>query len=482
LIAGLGYLLFGITLSQYSGISTLYPPGLSIFGSLSVFHSPLSMLILVLFYLGGLCKSAQFPFTQWLITAMTGPTPVSALIHAATMVNLGAILTFITYPFLINNASLPLYTFFEFMIGISVFTALYTSLNAMVSNEQKVILANSTADQISLMILSSSIGGLLTLYFHSILYLYTGISIGIIQMIGHGLYKASLFMNAGSVINYTGSRFIGEYPSLYKRLKSVFSLQLLASLNLASIPPLIGFWAHSFIASLVSFNPYLLTIYMTLEFFTAIYIIRYLVKTFLWRNENLINIGLLYKTPKYDFAYSYSSKPSHEEFSDLQRKHSVDKLMVISPALLITLTIISGVTIFAITKFMTIQMLTINSFLSFNVTDVTVSLLGALIAAVIFSRNIQLRFLTPIVNLFYTGFYIYPLLDKLGLGSLELFNKTYESLEYGIYTTLNLKLPIMIRRFGSWSVNKVQSGVLRNYVGFYIVGVIMLLVILLIIL
>jgi len=480
LIAGLGYLLFETTFSQYSGISALYPPGTSIFGSLSTFTSPFSMVILILLYIGGLCKSAQFPFTQWLITAMTGPTPVSALIHAATMVNLGAIFTFLTYPFLVYNSSLNLYTFFEFIIAISAFTAIYTSLNALVSNEQKVILANSTADQISLMILSSSIGGILTLYFHSIAYLYTGISIGILQMIAHGLYKASLFMNAGSVIHYTESRYIGEYPSLYKRLKSVFTLQLLASLNLASIPPLIGFWAHSFIAYLVSFNPYLVTLYLILEFASAIYIIRYLVRTFLWRGENMIGIDLLYKPPRYSYAtFSYSNRDLHNYSKDENR---LGKLMIISPGLLVAITIITGALIVGITRFMSTQMFAIKGFLSFSLSDALISLLGIVVAYLVFTRNIHIEKLNPVMDFLYSGFFIYPLLDKLGIYSMKFFNKTYETIEYnGLYTALNVKLPLMVRKFGGWAVTKVQTGILRNYVGFYIVGLIMVLIILLII-
>ncbi len=296
-------------------------------------------------------------------------------------------------------------------------------------------------------------------------------------MIAHGLYKASLFMNTGSVIHYTESRYVGEYPSLYKKLKSVFTLQLLAALNLAGIPPLIGFWAHSFIAYLVSFNPYLDALYLILEFASAIYIIRYLVKTFLWKSENVIGMNLLYKPPNYSYTtFSYSN---HDMSNYSREENKLGKLMIISPGLLVVVTIISGALILGITKFMSTQMLAIKGFLSFSLPDVFISIVGIIIAYAIFTKNIQIRKLNPLLDFVNSGFFIYPLLDKLGIYSLGFFNKTYETLEYGWYTTLNVKLPLMIRKFGSWSVAKVQTGVLRNYVGFYIVGVIMILVILL---
>ncbi|MEM4139213.1 MAG: proton-conducting transporter membrane subunit, partial [Sulfolobaceae archaeon] len=209
LLIGLGFLLYLISKSSY-----ILPNSFDIYNSLFVavgsgYSFNYFWLILILMALGGLAKSAQFPFTQWLLTAMTGPTPVSALIHAATMVNLGAIFTFIFYPFL-NVADSQTFLFLLFMVIISGFTAIYTSLNALGSNEQKVILAYSTADQISLMIFSSSLGGFLAYALNNKELLYLGIAFGLIQMISHGIYKATLFMNTGSVIHLTESRYVGH--------------------------------------------------------------------------------------------------------------------------------------------------------------------------------------------------------------------------------------------------------------------------------
>lgn len=293
LLLGLGYLLYLTSTSTLSGSTLLYTqignlPGIfQVLGEAA--SMPFGLAILILLFLGGLSKSAQFPFTQWLVTAMTGPTPVSALIHAATMVNLGAMLTFLTYPYLAFQASnldvSTLLIFFSVMAGISLFTALYTSFNALVSNEQKVVLANSTADQISLMIFASSMGGVLAILDGNLILLFSGIAIGLIQMVAHGIYKATLFMNAGSVIHYTETRYMGTVAGLFKELKWVFITQLIVALNLANVPPLIGFWAHSYISSLTLTNPSLNLFYLFLEFLGAIYIIRYVMKTFLWRGS-----------------------------------------------------------------------------------------------------------------------------------------------------------------------------------------------------
>ncbi|QKQ99499.1 oxidoreductase [Metallosphaera tengchongensis] len=463
LLMGLGYLLYLTSGSPYYGSTSLYNqvgvlPG--VFQVLSLVAStPLGLGILILTFLGGLSKSAQFPFTQWLVTAMTGPTPVSALIHAATMVNLGAMLTFLTYPFLefqANSSSIGnLILFFSFMAGISLFTALYTSFNALVSNEQKVVLANSTADQISLMILSSSLGGLLAIYQGNLIYLFTGIAIGIVQMIAHGVYKASLFMNAGSVIHYTENRYMGVFPKLYKRLKTVFILQLIAALNLANVPPLVGFWAHSYISSLTSFSSPLNLLYLFLEFLGAVYILRYVMKTFLWSSEG------------------------HEE-----AEGHVYPEMVISPAVLILASIGLGVSIPVIVSFLASHFIAASSLFSFDFVEFGLSMVGILIAVLVYvrPRDFSATGLKPFINFLYYGWYVYPALDKLGMslygGALGL----YRRFEYGVIDMgLNVKLPGVLISTGNKYYKDIQTGLLRDYIGLYVGGFILLMVIVLII-
>ncbi|AKA73641.1 oxidoreductase [Saccharolobus solfataricus] len=439
LLAVLGYLL---SLSSYNYI--LYPisnVSSTVFSALyAVASHPEGWLILLIFFLGGLAKSAQFPFTQWLLTAMTGPTPVSALIHAATMVNLGAILTFLTYQFIPINSNT--YLFFAIMVGITLFTALYTSINALASNEQKVILAYSTADQISLMIFSSSLGALLG-------NVSLGIIIGLIQMFAHGLYKASLFMNAGSVIHYTESRYVASKPLLYKEIPSVFILQLIAALNLANLPPLIGFWAHNIIGNLASStSTTIFYLYIILEFLGSIYILRYIARTFLWKGE-----------------------------TDKTHEHGhLSILMVISPAFLILGSIILGVLYFNLATFFNIIQFSEIDFLS-----LTLSIIGWIIAFAIYTRYLNLSSVKPLIDFVYYGWYVNPAFDKFGYLFKDFAGALFKNFERGVIDLgLNERLPKSIVNFGSRIYNVVEDHILGDYIMLYAWGIVLLLIIVLI--
>ncbi|MEM3939039.1 MAG: proton-conducting transporter membrane subunit [Saccharolobus sp.] len=437
-LAALGYL---IVISNYNYI--LYPISTistTVFSSLSVLSSqPYAWIILLILFLGGLSKSAQFPFTQWLLTAMTGPTPVSALIHAATMVNLGAMLTFLAYPFISVNANT--YLFFEIMVGITLFTALYTSINALATNEQKVILAYSTADQISLMIFSSSLGALLG-------NITLGIVIGLIQMLAHGIYKATLFMNTGSVIHYTENRYVASRPLLYKELPTVFVLQLIAAFNLANLPPLIGFWAHDLIGNLAISIPQIFYIYIILEFLGSIYILRYLARTFLWRGKSTEEHG-------------------HGKLSIL---------MLISPLLLVIASIVFGVFYFSLASFFRIT-----EYITIDYISLILSVIGWLIAFGIYTRVINVNPIRPLIEFGYYGWYVNPVFDKLGYSFRGFAEAVFRYFERGIIDVgLNEKLPRSTISFGSRIYNVVQDHILGDYILLYASGVILLLIIVLI--
>ncbi|BFH72620.1 proton-conducting transporter membrane subunit [Sulfurisphaera javensis] len=445
LITALGYLLYLTTMSDYSGITTIYSGLFTTFNLL--YKLPYAWVILLLMFLGGLGKSAQFPLTQWLLTAMTGPTPVSALIHAATMVNLGAILTFFVYPYLIYPSSQTT-LFMSIMVGVSMFTAIYTSTSALASNEQKLILAYSTADQISLMILSSSIGGLLASIYSNSSYLYAGIIIGLIQMFAHGTYKASLFMNAGSVIHYTENRYVGVFKKLYTKLKSVFVLQLLAALNLASIPPLVGFWAHNLIGVLAANTP-IFPLYVITEFLGGVYIIRYIVKAFLWGNGEEV----------------------HEE-------GHVHPLMVIAPAFLVLASIILGVIFLPIlVPFFTSIGLS-SSYVTFDIPSLSLAIIGVIIALGIYLNGLDLgkyNSARPLINFLYYGWFINPAFDKFGIASYNFALGVYQKFEYGVIDlSLNYNLPQGLIKAGNNIFKRTETGILRDYIFMYLVGLIIL--------
>lgn len=443
-LMGLGYLIYVVTGNQNGGITLLFSlfDGRNLTEALETISlMPYAWIILLVLFLGGLSKSAQFPFTQWLLTAMTGPTPVSSLIHAATMVNLGAILSFLLFPYIPFNGNTS--TFFYVIASLAIFTAIYTSINALVSNEQKVILANSTADQISLMLFSSSLGVILGIPL-------VGILVGLIQLFAHGLYKASLFMNAGSVIHFTESRYVQSYPNLYVKLKAVFVLQLIASLNLANIPPLAGFWAHDFIGD-VAFASSFFYLYLIVEFLGSLYILRYIIKTFLWKGE-----------------------PHSEEHG-----HKISPLMIISSAFLVLGSVILGVSVFTLLSYFKSITPTLYSYTSIDVVGLVLSLVGIGIST-IYLKNINVKPIMPLINFAYYGWFVYPIFDLIGYGYASLATGVYSYIEKGILDRgINEMLPAFITEFGSRIYKTVQNGVLSNYVSLYTWGIAFILILLL---
>lgn len=433
LAIGLGYLLFLTSLGNpYFGNMALFD---GVFRVIPLVYAlPYAWLILFFIMIGGIGKSAQFPLTQWLLTAMTGPTPVSALIHAATMVNLGAILTFFLYPFLVYPS--PQTTLLSaIMMGVSLFTAIYTSTNALASNEQKVILAYSTADQISLMILSSSTGAFLASVFNNSVYLTAGILVGLVQMLAHGTYKALLFMNAGSVIHFTENRYTGVFRSLYKRLPSIFILQLIGALNLASIPPLVGFWAHNAIGDLVS-DAGLIYLYILVEFLGGFYIVRYIVKTFLWGKGE-----------------------------DVHEEGHIGLTMVTAASILALASIVLGVLYYFFLQPFFGNLGLIYS--GFDLPSLLAAVLGFILAFVIYMRGVDFsRVAKPLVDFLYYGWFINPALDVLGNSGYRFAQGVYNKFEYGLVDmSLNVKLPRSLVGAGGVLVSKTNTGVLRDYVG-----------------
>ncbi|MGC9105496.1 MAG: proton-conducting transporter membrane subunit [Thermoprotei archaeon] len=448
LISSFGYLLFLTSGSQYLGNTSLYGALLPHVGELYQIQG--AWIVLLFLMLGGLGKSAQFPLTQWLLTAMTGPTPVSALIHAATMVNLGAILTYFVYPYLKYPDPQTL-LFASVMFGISLFTAVYTSTSALASNEQKLILAYSTADQISLMILTSSAGAVVAAATGDVNFLYVSILVSLFQMMAHGVYKATLFMNAGTLIHYTESRYVGITPRLYKHLKLVFVLQLIAALNLANLIPLIGFWAHNAISAVLANYGPVWGVYVLTEFLGAIYITRYIAKTFLW--------------------------PKGEE---LHEEGHYSPIMFVSPLILAIVSIALGLAFPTIASYFLGQ--EASHVLEIDVPELALSLIGIAIAFALFVRGFEMR-PNPLVNFLYYAWYVNPAFDKFGFKSFDFAKGLYKHFEFGVIDTyLNVKLPNGLISAGNSLVRGLQDQVLRDYIGVYVSGLLLVIVILLLVL
>ena len=186
-IGDIGFFLGMLWLYGRSGTLLFYDGGngaLEGVGLLSLGAS--STLIALLIFCGAAGKSGQFPLHVWLPDAMEGPTPVSALIHAATMVAAGVFLVARVYPLFSSGAIHGVTTSLTVVVWIGVVTALISALIALAQADIKRILAYSTISQLGLMMVSLGVGG---------------VAAGIMHLLAHGFFKALLFLGSGSVIH-----------------------------------------------------------------------------------------------------------------------------------------------------------------------------------------------------------------------------------------------------------------------------------------
>ncbi|HVM32695.1 MAG TPA: NADH-quinone oxidoreductase subunit L [bacterium] len=224
-----------------------------------------SILALLLFC-GAVGKSAQFPLHVWLPDAMEGPTPVSALIHAATMVAAGVYMVARTFP--LFSADLHAMTVVAYVGG---FTALFAASIALTQDDIKRILAYSTLSQLGYMMLALGAGG------------YTA---GMFHLTTHACFKALLFLGAGSVIHAVHSNDIWKMGALMKPMRVTGVTFLIAALAISGVPPLAGFWSKDEIFaavrdSSVPGHQWLLAAAVFTAFLTAFYMFRLFFVVFL---------------------------------------------------------------------------------------------------------------------------------------------------------------------------------------------------------
>jgi NADH-quinone oxidoreductase subunit L len=236
--ADLGFLIGILILSFNTGtfdFQTLTDPkGLAIASTGGAVFMGLSVITwaLIFIFIGGAGKSAMFPLHIWLPDAMEGPTPVSALIHAATMVVAGVYLVARLFPVYAQGGPVAL----EVVAWVGAFTSLFAAVIATTQTDIKRVLAFSTMSQIGYMMLSlgvSGYGGEEGLGFMaSNFHLFT-----------HAMFKALLFLGAGAVIHAVHSNDMTEMGGLRKYLPITHITFLIACITIAGIPPFSGFWS-----------------------------------------------------------------------------------------------------------------------------------------------------------------------------------------------------------------------------------------------
>jgi NADH-quinone oxidoreductase subunit L len=225
--------------------------------------------IAVLIFIGAIGKSGQFPLHTWLPDAMEGPTPISALIHAATMVAAGVYLVARTFD--IFQAS-PIAL--DIVAYVGAFTAIFAATIGVAQNDIKRILAFSTVSQLGYMMMALGISATVTA--------------GMFHLFTHAFFKALLFLGAGSVIHAVHTQNIHEMGGLGKKMKITAWTFAIGTLALSGIPPFSGFWSKDAILA-EAFNHErwgLFAIGLIAAFFTAFYMSRLFFLVFMGKSRS----------------------------------------------------------------------------------------------------------------------------------------------------------------------------------------------------
>ena len=249
----------GFTTTNIQAIGEAIAPG----------HAQVSQLFIsvaaILLFGGTVGKSAQFPLHVWLPDAMAGPTPVSALIHAATMVAAGVYLigrmfeVFVTAsPWVLTTVSI-----------VAAISMLGAALLAIAQDDIKRVLAYSTISQLSYMIAGLSLGK-------------AGLTAGFFHLFTHAFFKALLFLGAGSVIHAVHSNNMSDMGGLKEKMPTTFWTMLIGSLALAGIFPLAGFWSKDalLVAAWNTHHTWLFATFAVTALITAFYTTRMVLLTF----------------------------------------------------------------------------------------------------------------------------------------------------------------------------------------------------------
>ena len=241
-------------------------------------------LICLLLFLGAMGKSAQFLLHTWLPDAMEGPTPVSALIHAATMVTAGV--------FLVVRCS-PIYEYSELALSVitivGILTAFFAATVALVQTDIKKIIAYSTCSQLGYMFFAAGIGAYNVAMFH----LFT-----------HAFFKALLFLGSGSVIHsFKDEQNINQMGGVWKKLPYTYSLMIIGTLALTGFPFLSGFYSKEAIIEFAFLKGNTLGMYAAYTgiftaLLTSIYSWRLIFKTFHGNyNNSKVSIESMHESP-----------------------------------------------------------------------------------------------------------------------------------------------------------------------------------------
>ena len=271
-----------------------------VFANIITLDNSLIVAIAVFLFIGAMGKSAQFPFNQWLANAMEGPTPVSALIHAATMVTAGVYLVIRA-----NDIFVAVPSVGYFIAGLGAFVAIGAALMALVATNIKKIIAFSTLSQLGYMFVAAGLGAYWVALFH---------------LATHAFFKSVLFLGAGNVMHALNDEIdIKKMGGLYKHMKGTAIIMIVASFALAGIFPLSGFFSKDLILE-VAFGNETFIIWATLY----------------------ITAGL---TAFYSFRlimYVFFGKENFKEINENANPHEAKSFVIVAMSVLALLAVVAG--------------------------------------------------------------------------------------------------------------------------------------------
>jgi len=272
----IGILILSFNTKTFDFITLTDPNGPAIAQGAGISFLGLSVMTwsMIFVYMGGMGKSAMFPFHIWLPDAMEGPTPVSALIHAATMVVAGVYLVARMFPVYVFSAPVAL----DVVAYVGAFSSLFAAIIACTQTDIKRVLAYSTLSQIGYMMLALGVSGYNGHeglgYMASMFHLFT-----------HAMFKALLFLGAGAIIHAAHSNFMTDMGGLRRYLPVTHITFLIACLTIAGIPPMSGFFSKDeILAAALHHNKFLFAVEYAVAGITAFYMFRLYFNIF-WGNE-----------------------------------------------------------------------------------------------------------------------------------------------------------------------------------------------------
>ncbi len=255
---------------QYADLFAAVKAG-ALAGESGIFGANWQTLAGIGIFFGAMGKSAQFPLHVWLPDAMEGPTPVSALIHAATMVAAGVYLVGRVHPMF----DAPTLLFIAYIGGI---TAIFAASIALVQDDIKKVLAYSTVSQLGYMVMALGVGGYVSGLFH---------------LTTHAFFKAGLFLGSGAVIHAMHhEQSMRQYGGLWRKMPWTATFYIMATLALCGVPPFAGFWSKDLILgdalawSMLNGHWFLPLAGFATAFMTAFYMTRQVFLTFFGKPRN----------------------------------------------------------------------------------------------------------------------------------------------------------------------------------------------------